>query len=173
MFENAELLRLARKAARRVLTASADDLAEDLAQQAVLELWRRQQKGIAIANPDALVQTIARRRAMRVRDGWEEDRRNIESLGETPTGGVVRKVARRRMEALGVSSEVLQRAGADRIRAAIANLSEPDRTIAQLTFLDAMQAPEVGVQLGLAAKTVRNRLVSIRRLLEDVLRQGD
>lgn len=171
LMANSELRRLARKAARRVLTLSADDLAEDVAQQAIIELWRREQRGDAIENPEALVQTIARRRALRIRDGWENDRRAVEAIAESPTSGVVRMVAVRHPAVSGLSSEVIQQAEVSRIVAAITEMGEPDCSIARLTFIDGMKAPEVGDQLGLAAKTVRNRLVAIRRHLEAVLTQ--
>jgi RNA polymerase sigma factor (sigma-70 family) len=166
--ENPELRRLARKAARRVLTMSADDLAEDVAQQAIVELWRRDQRGGVIENPEALVQTIARRRALRIRDEWEHDRRDLNGIAESPSS-VVGQLAVRRPPVSGLSSQVVHQAEADRVAAAIAELGEPDRSIAQLTFLDGLKAPQVGDQLELAAKTVRNRLVGIRRHLAAVL----
>lgn len=151
-FTDEELRALGKRAARWALSPSARHLGSDVAQDAMLDLDHKRQLGEEIKHPDRLIQVIAKRRAWKVRDQWERDRDRPhfdENLAATEAEAVV-----------------LPEVAMDWL---LGHLNSSDREIAYLTYVEGLKAPAVAERIGLAAGTVRNRLVRIRKALRVAL----
>lgn len=118
---------------------------------------------------------------MKYRNAWEA-RRGFDWIDEAEASENNPKIARAgRAVAAGDDGiadplvAIIDGADRDALLWAVAQLDELDRHIIELTYLGtvAQKAPAVAAELGLAPKTVRNRLVVIRRELAAVLADLD
>ena len=178
-----ELTAVGRRAAGKILTLSAGFEVDDVVAQSLEEFLKRDRTD-EIPYPRALMRTIVRRRAIKVRDRWERDRERDwieDELPEDGAGGLAR-VARAGRAVVADdrgAGDPLERLIAEGDREAlwdaVAELTPEDRRIAELTYLGTgpRKAPDVAGELGIAPGTVRNRLVAIRRQLAEALDAED
>ena len=68
---------------------------------------------------------------------------------------------------------VLERAGADDIRAAIAELKEPYRPVCRLCLLEEKSPEEAALALGRPVKTIHTQLSRGKRLLRERLERSE
>ena len=68
---------------------------------------------------------------------------------------------------------VLERAGADDIRAAIAELKEPYRPVCRLCLLEEKSPEEAALALGRPVKTIHTQLSRGKRLLRELLERSE
>lgn len=165
---------IAKREARIHLSKSAGHEIEDVAQSSILQFLDRTAK-TEVKNPGAMVRIIARRCAWKYRTKWEKKRHDyvLHDLGETDA------VAREDMVGPGAEfvpppeDALIAKVESELVECAVDQLDPEDREIARLTYLNQppLKAPEVAEHLSLAAGTVRNRLVRIRRLLADLLEE--
>jgi len=162
---------IALEEARRRLTPSGDHEADDIAQSSVLEYLDYAAKN-EVENPRGMICIIARRRAWKYRDKWEAKRANPVV---DPIGGADEDARSRGVElAANIGDPVtalVEKREAQLVAYAVSQLDPVDREIAHLTYMSKtpLNAPEVAERLSLAAGTVRNRLVRIRRYLAELL----
>jgi DNA-directed RNA polymerase specialized sigma24 family protein len=165
------LRRIARQEAAKQLTVSGGHEMDDVVQSSMLEYLAYAAKN-EVGNPGGLMRVIARFRAMKFRDKWESRRADtvIDAVG------VPRDDDRGRGLQLAAATgdplaALLVRGEAQLVAYALGKLEPLDREIARLTFLceSPWTAPVVAERVGLAAGTVRNRLVRIRRTLAQLL----
>ena len=142
-----------------------ENLAEDVAQEALVEAWRKAasfdpSKGSA----KAWVLTIAHRRAVdkvraeqRQRDQIEAESRTVPTEVEGPADAVIE-----------VDFTEWQRG---RIKAGLAALSEKQREVIELAYYRGRKHTEIsedlGVPLGTAKTRIRDALIKLREVLEE------
>ena len=68
---------------------------------------------------------------------------------------------------------VLERAGADAIRAAIGELKEPYRPVCRLCLLEEKSPEEAALALGRPVKTIHTQLARGKRLLRERLERSE
>ncbi len=185
--ELAELGEVARRVAENWLPMSARDSVGDVVQDSLIayvEYASRKE----VDNPVGVMALIAKRRAQKSNMDWKKNRRNEDGIGlddEDGRGDGHHVVA----DIPGMGRTVERFENLDALGWAIEQLPADLRPIAELTFLggesadgsrgefnflqDRLDAEEVASRLGLAVGTVRNRLVTIRRLLQDLLLDED
>lgn len=165
------LEKIARAEARKGLTRSGGHEVDDVVQSSILQYLDRITK-TEVKNSGGMIRMIARRCVWKYRDKWEKKRDThvLHQLGEADEAaradsGETGAVATAPEDAL------IVRMDSELVEYAVDQLDPEDREIARLTYLHEPQlkAPEVAERLNLAAGTVRNRLVRIRRLLADLL----
>jgi RNA polymerase sigma factor (sigma-70 family) len=166
-----ELQEVARQEARIALTLSGGHEVDDVVQTSIAQYLERAGR-TEIKNPGALVRIIARRCAWKYRDKWEAKRgdrplHKLGGAGEDDGAGRVDLIA----DVEAPEDILISRKAAELVTCAVDQLDPEDREIASLTYLNdpPRTAPEVAEHLHLAAGTVRNRLVRIRRLLTELL----
>ena len=167
-----ELQSIAQREARKALTQSGGHEVDDVVQTSIAQYLDRAAK-TEIQNPGALIRIIARRCAWKYRDKWEDKRRDqpLHKLGGADEdAGAERLDLTDDLEA--PEDALIARKEAELVTCAVDQLDPEDRELAILTYLSdpPRTAPEVAAHLNLAAGTVRNRLVRIRRLLEELLK---
>lgn len=162
---------IARDEARFRLTVSGGHEVEDVVQSAILEYLDYAAKN-EVENPRGMICIIARRRAWKYRDKWEEKRANTVV---DPIGGAEEDPRVRGIELIAGAGDpvaaLVEKREAQLVAYAVNQLDPVDREIARLTYLSKppLNAPEVAERLSLAAGTVRNRLVRIRHHLAELL----
>lgn len=165
------LEKVAKAEARRHLSKSGGHEVDDVAQVAIIEYLARIAK-TEVKNPGAMIRMIAKRCAWKYRTKWENKRHDfvLHHLGEADE--VARADTADSSPAVPTPEDaVIAQKEAELVEYAIDQLDPENREIARLTFLNQppLKGPEVAERLNLAAGTVRNRLVQIRRFLVDLL----
>jgi DNA-directed RNA polymerase specialized sigma24 family protein len=157
------LLRVATMAAMKQLSTSAkDNVTDEAAAQAVWEYWLKVEAGEDIENDEAFVTRVAQRRAVDEQRRWKRNR-HLRHGHEDPAGD--------RMlvpdEALGREPSLMPRSD-DSWRRVLVDLLRTggdtlDEKIGVAVFLDGEEPADVAERLGIAEKTVRNRMTTIRK----------
>ena len=161
-----ELDRVARQTALRRLTVSGGHEVDDVVAQA-FEEYVVYAATHTVENPGALIRVIARRRAAKQRDQWEA-RRDHDWIDDSEQDAAAIPRAGHGINPADTTdplSVIIAEADRDALAWAIGELDAVDQQITQLTYYEQLTSDQVGAALGLAAKTVRNRLVDIRRRL--------
>jgi RNA polymerase sigma-70 factor, ECF subfamily len=135
-------------------------LAEDLAQRAFLNLYKKPPPGTGRASFKALIFTVARNESLN-----EVKRKGRRREGTLDAGGPDRADERTERP----TELVLARAEAERLRVALAQLPEGDREVVLLREAEGLSFREVCEATGLTRDTVRWRLArgleALRRIL--------
>lgn len=164
-----EMWRVARRAAGNKLSPSAyGNLAEDVASQAIFEYWKLVERGEEVANPQAMVTTIAQRRAIDAQRKWELRKHpTLEEINADDDRVVIApELVRRALQDLPPTATIvgwLEQAVIE------SGGNEVDAQLARLVWLDAISPDVAAAQVGLAEKTARNRLTRARRRLEKMV----
>jgi RNA polymerase sigma factor (sigma-70 family) len=162
---------IAEGTARKVLKGSPSaihNLLEDVASRAVFEHWWKVQQGEEIESPERYVATIARRRALNA----QRDRLHCRDLRlgrhDSEVEGAM-LVDRADIPFVPVappdSAEIVRLIG-DAVRN---GGDETDVLIARRLWIDGRSVDEIAQELGIAAKTVRNRATTIKERIRDSL----
>lgn len=164
------LRKIAHHAAAKQLSRSGGVEVEDVIQTALAD-YVAYAANNEVANPGGLIHDMAKFHAIKYRKKWDRkhDDRVIDHAGKNNEGrGPGIEVAGDVPDPL---AAVVTAREADFVRYSVGTLDDEDREIAHLTYLHdpPQSAPEVAATLGLAAGTVRNRLVRIRRKLAELL----
>lgn len=166
------LAEVAERAAFRYLSPSAQgNLIQDVVSRAVAEYWAVVQRGELVENPEALVTTIATRRALNARRDWNRRRHLRFGKGDddsghdmlVPYGDIPR--AKSHWDSLEMI-ELLEAAARD-------GGDEIDVRIARGAWIDDQSVEDLASDLGLAEKTVRNRMTAIKSRVRDRVRDED
>lgn len=156
---------VAYRAAASVLSPSArPNLAEDVASKAVEEYWRKLQTEETIEDPEALVATIARRRALDARKRWTRKRDlRFREEGDEIEGRANNDYVAVPAKEVSPFGEISSHEIASIIQAAaLDGGDEADVEIAVGRMLRGESIEELANRLGLAEKTVRNRETAIK-----------
>jgi RNA polymerase sigma-70 factor (ECF subfamily) len=141
--------------ARRI--ASPEDAA-DIAQEALIRVWRSLRTAKTPDHPSAWLRTIVRREAMRQRARTGV----VISLDEH--GDLADRAASKRLEVLDLQVDV---------RRAVRSLTPQDRKLLALRYVDDLTQPAVALALGIPEGTAKVRLHRARGRLQRVLSQHD
>jgi DNA-directed RNA polymerase specialized sigma24 family protein len=165
--------RVALAVARPRLTPSAfGNLADDVANQAVFEYWELLKQGERIDNPEAMVTTIAKRRAIDAQRKWEVRRHSALAPADPDYDPMViaPDIVSRAIEDLPPTMTIINwlegsvlGSGGD----------ETDVKLARRVWLEGVTPDEAAAEVSLAEKTARNRLAAVRRRLEDLVERGE
>ena len=175
-----ELLEIARLEVLGTVSPSArNNIADDIASQAVAELSAKVERGERIDNPGGLVRIIARRRAIDGMRAWkrrkdhearapstpDDDRRELEE--RIFYGDLIERL----QTELSPSAEYLRKRESEWIAELIEQVfpDRTDRRIAHGALVEGMRPAELAEELEMAPKTVSNRLSRIRRALQVTL----
>lgn len=137
--------------------------AEEVSQEVYLEAWRMATRyDAALGSPGAWLNTIAHRRAVdRVRSVERSTARELRDAGTT-LGGDVQDV----------SEIVVDRDEGRRVRDALAELPEAQRTALALAYYEGRTQREVAEMLGVPLGTVKTRMRDALRKLRVRLEEG-
>ncbi len=166
-------------AARQVYSivspSARDNVTEGIAADAVAELVAKIEAGETIDNPEAMLTTIARRRAIDARRRWKQRRHaRIGQEAERGFDGMVAEGTFFKM-----FDERLARSLDDDVventdiavwlvdLAESAGLDARDVEIARRTFVEGDDIEDIANDLDMAEKTVRNRITMIKQTLRD------
>jgi RNA polymerase sigma-70 factor (ECF subfamily) len=131
-------------------------LGEEVAQDVMLELWRRRESLILTGPLRAYLQQATRNRALnRLRQGKTAQRGEVYLRGPSPAPSA---------DAAAISGEL--RDAADR---AIASLSEPQREVFEMNRQRGLTYGEIAEQLGISVKSVEARMGRALKLLREQL----
>jgi RNA polymerase sigma-70 factor (ECF subfamily) len=148
--------------AMRMLRARSD--AEDLLQEVFVQVWRQAQNYSAErGSPEAWIINIARSRAF-------DKLRSIRKMGRSfvPAGDPLREELGENVESSVVRSDVRMATNS-----ALANLSEVQRTLMEMAYLDGLTQTEIAKRLAEPLNTVKTRMRSgIQRLRESISSRG-
>jgi RNA polymerase sigma-70 factor (ECF subfamily) len=138
--------------------------AEEVAQEVYLEAWRLAHRfDAAQGSPSAWLNTIAHRRAVdRVR---AVERTSARESREATMAAAI--------DVPDVSDIVVASAEGDRVRAALAELPEAQRTALTMAYFDGCTQREVSEILGVPLGTVKTRMRDAMRKLRVRLGEGD
>jgi RNA polymerase sigma-70 factor (ECF subfamily) len=141
--------------ARRV---AAPDDAADIAQEALIRVWRSLCAGTVPDHPMAWLRTIVRREAHRHRE------RVAVAISLDEHGDLDDRVAARRLERLPLQVDV---------RRAVRSLTPQDRKLLALRYVDDLTQPAVASALGIPEGTAKVRLHRARGRLQQVLAEHE
>jgi DNA-directed RNA polymerase specialized sigma24 family protein len=147
------------------------NLAEDVAARAVVEYWRIVERGEVVHNPDAMVTTIAKRRALNARRDWNRrrDLRLVLDDDDLDNEMMIHEegVADHRRVFLdaGLTERFLEAAGAGG--------DDVDVAIAQRIWVHGRSVEQVAGEVGLAAKTIQNRMTAIKTRVRAEIADAD
>ena len=170
-FEPEEFARLSdvaeRATIRKLSTSALGNLLDDVVSITMTEYWTLVQRGTQIEDPEAMVATIAQRRAIDHARAW--NRRRNRRIGFDPDDGfelgidedLLPEVEAPLPSTLDIV-KLIERAGADEI----------DRRIIVRSVIEGATPEDLADELGIAEKTVRNRLTAIKNRLRSDLAGG-
>lgn len=141
--------------ARRV--ASPEDAA-DIAQEAVIRIWKSLQKG---AFPDHFASWV---HAIVCREAYRHHRRAAVSISLDDHGDLDDRRAANRLDLLPLQVDV---------RRAVRNLTPQDRKLLALRYVDDLTQPAVASALGIPEGTAKVRLHRARGRLQEVLSEHE
>ena len=140
--------------------------AEDIAQQAVIEYREAVERGVEVRNPHAFVRTVAKRRAI---DAWRRWRRRKGREQPGDDEDVFFEALTQSLQRItSPSSAALAAEEQEWIDGMIDSLfpDEVDRAIAHGCVMQGRAPRDLAEETGLAAKTISNRLVRVKDVLE-------
>jgi RNA polymerase sigma factor (sigma-70 family) len=133
-----------------------------VASQAVFEYWRAIDRGDQIDNPEGYVTTVAERRAKDALRKWMRDRGMTQRIADDDVMDHPMFIQEWNLpdadDELPTSAEI--RSMFD--QAVGEGGDEIDLRIARAIWLQGLEVSEVALELGMAEKTVRNRMTAIR-----------
>lgn len=141
--------------ARRV--AEPDDAA-DIAQEAMIRVWRSLRDGTIPDHPVAWLRTIVRREA------WRHRERAALAVSLDDHGDVDDRTAANRLDLLPLQVDV---------RRAVRSLTPQDRKLLALRYVDDLTQPAVASALGIPEGTAKVRLHRARGRLQQVLAEHE
>ncbi|MEO8335659.1 MAG: RNA polymerase sigma-70 factor [bacterium] len=131
-------------------------LGEEVAQDVMLELWRRRESLVLTGPLRAYLHQATRNRALnRLRQGRTAQRGEVYVRGPSPSPSA---------DSAAISGEL--QAAADR---AIASLSEPQREVFEMNRQRGLTYGEIAEQLGISVKSVEARMGRALKLLREAL----
>jgi RNA polymerase sigma-70 factor (ECF subfamily) len=149
---------LASQCLREARRVAAPDDAADIAQEAMIRVWRSLRSGTVPEHPTAWLRTIVCREAFRLRD------RTAVAISLDEHGDVDDRVAAGRLEMLPLQVDV---------RRAVRSLTPQDRKLLALRYVDDLTQPAVASALGIPEGTAKVRLHRARGRLQQVLAEHD
>lgn len=150
--------RLAARCLREARRIAAPDDAADIAQEAMIRIWRSLQSGAAPENPMAWVSTIVRREAYR------HHGRTTVVFSLDDHGDLDDRTAANRLDLLPLQVDV---------RRAVRSLTPQDRKLLALRYVDDLTQPAVASALGIPEGTAKVRLHRARGRLQQVLAEHE
>jgi RNA polymerase sigma-70 factor (ECF subfamily) len=154
-FDWTELAKRCLREARRV--AEGDDAA-DIAQEALIRVWRSLERGVVPEHPKAWVRTIVRREAFRHRN------RSATTSSLEEHFDLSDRTAANRLDLLPLQVDV---------RRAVRSLTPQDRKLLALRYVDDLTQPAVASALGIPEGTAKVRLHRARGRLQQVLAEHE
>ncbi|MCW2983488.1 MAG: sigma-70 family polymerase sigma factor [Conexibacter sp.] len=149
---------LADRCLREARRVAAPDDAADIAQEALIRVWRSLRAGTVPDHPVAWLRTIVRREACRHHE------RAAVAVSLEEHGDLDDRVAARRLERLPLQVDV---------RRAVRSLTPQDRKLLALRYVDDLTQPAVASALGIPEGTAKVRLHRARGRLQQVLAEHD
>ena len=131
-------------------------LGEEIAQDVLLELWRRRESLTITGALRAYLQQAARNRALnRLRQGRTAQRGELHLRAPTAPAAADARVATGELAAA--------------VRLGIASLSEPQREVFEMNRLRGLTYSEIATELGISVKSVEARMGRALKLLREHL----
>jgi RNA polymerase sigma-70 factor (ECF subfamily) len=150
-----QLAGLCLREARRV---TAPDDAADIAQEAMIRIWRSLQNGVVPERPGAWARTIVRREAYR------HHGRTTLAISLEDHGDLDDRRAANRLDLLPLQVDV---------RRAVRRLTPQDRKLLALRYVDDLTQPALASALGIPEGTAKVRLHRARGRLQQVLSEHE
>lgn len=143
--------------ARRFVDST--DIAEDLAQNALVQMWVERNKGVAVRDIVAFLRSIVRRRALNMieHDRVAHDVHN--EIGNAVDAGL----------AIDPESQFLKDEVARVVWAAIDKLPPRARAAATMRWVDGMSRPDIAAEMGVSVRTVNEQLTRAAKRVREVL----
>jgi RNA polymerase sigma-70 factor (ECF subfamily) len=150
--------RLAGRCLREARRVAAPDDAHDIAQEAMIRVWRSLRDGTVPDAPAAWLRTIVRREALRHRA------RATAAISLDDHGDLDDRTAANRLDLLPLQVDV---------RRAVRSLTPQDRKLLALRYVDDLTQPAVASALGIPEGTAKVRLHRARGRLQQVLAEHE
>jgi RNA polymerase sigma-70 factor, ECF subfamily len=150
--------RLAARCLREARRIAAPDDAADIAQEAMIRVWRSLQHGTVPESPAAWVRTIVRREAYR------QHGRAAIAISLDDYRDLHDRTAASRLDLLPLQVDV---------RRAVRSLTPQDRKLLALRYVDDLTQPAVASALGIPEGTAKVRLHRARGRLQQVLAEHE
>jgi RNA polymerase sigma-70 factor (ECF subfamily) len=150
--------RLAAMCLREARRVTAPDDAADIAQEAMIRIWRSLQNGTAPEHPAGWVRTIVRREAYR------HHGRTSVAISLDDHGDLDDRTAAKRLDLLPLQVDV---------RRAVRRLTPQDRKLLALRYVDDLTQPALASALGIPEGTAKVRLHRARGRLQQALSEHE